>query len=79
MALLGRLKLVELKIEEDDKKVWVASLDGLFSVRSCALLFGRYATNLSLWKAIWFSPVPPKVQFFMWTVSLGMIQMIDLH
>lgn len=77
MTFLGRLESVELKIDED-RKVWAASPDGIFSVRSYTIFFGRYMDHLSPWKVIWYPPIPPKVQFFMWTTSLGRFQTIAL-
>lgn len=31
----------------------------------------------SPWKEVWYGPVTPKVQFFMWTVALGKISTTD--
>lgn len=45
VALLGRLELVQLNIDEE-RKVWVASPNGIFSVRSGAFFFGRYLDHL---------------------------------
>lgn len=78
VALLGRLESVKAKIDEDDKKVWAAIPDGLFSVQSCVHLFDSHDDNHSPWKAIWYTPVPLMVRFFMWTASMGKILMIDM-
>lgn len=78
VTLIARLKSVVLNPEEEDRKVWAVSSDGRFNVQSRALLFGRHADILGPWKVIWYPLVPPKVQFFKWTASLGRIQTINL-
>lgn len=47
------------------KKAWIASFDGDFCVKMCVQFFGNLIDLRIPWKDIWYTPVPPKIQFFM--------------
>lgn len=64
-VLLGRLDSNQVVPNQEDRKVWVANLSGLFSVRSYVELFDRSKSLQIPWKDIWYVPVPHKIQFFM--------------
>lgn len=76
--LLGRLQSLHINRDMEDKRIWKVDAGENFSVKSC---YGHVATSSSIcgpWNEVWYSGIPQKVQFFMWTVVLEKISTMDL-
>lgn len=77
-TLLGLIGRVEVVLNQEDTLVWDPGLNGSFSVSSCVMWVDRSVDLRIPWKNIWLTPVPLKIQFFMWIASLGKISTIDV-
>lgn len=61
-----------------DKRVWMASADGIFSVTSFFLSITRDAVVTHFnWASLWSIKAPPRVIAFRWTAILGGILTMD--
>ena len=52
---------------------WKGSSNGLFSVSSFYQLLSGEGDELFPWRDIWFTGLPPKVSFFVWTTAVNRI------
>ena len=55
--------------EIEDKVVWTASKNGVFSVKSLYSILQPGGSALFLFDSIWRAYVPTKVAFFAWEAS----------
>ena len=63
--------------EGADSICWKLSSQKVFFVNSFYKRFIAPVIKCYPWKSVWKSLVPSKVNFFMWTASLGKVLMID--
>lgn len=75
MEMVGK---VLLNVNQADKRIWEGSAESCFFVKSCYILIDSSCDMDIPWKAIWNHMVPLKVQFFLWTTSLGKISTMDV-
>ncbi|RVW55955.1 putative plant SNARE 13 [Vitis vinifera] len=71
--LLQKIQAVRVQREEEDRVIWTASKDGVFSVRSLYSMMEPGGLSLFPSERIWRARVPPKVAFFAWEASWGKV------
>ena len=62
--LLQKIQAFRVQREEEDRVIWTASKDGVFSVRSFYSMMEPGGLSLFPSERIWRARVPPKVAFF---------------
>lgn len=76
--LLEKIGSSVVRHNQEDMKILVDNIDGMYSVKAGVHFFGRWTDIFGSWKEIWYNSVSPKVQFFLWVASLGKISTIDV-
>lgn len=71
--LLGRLEDCQISLDQEDSRSWFWGLGRRFTMKSCFERIDSSQVRSLPWKESWFSPVPLKTQFFLWTAALGKI------
>ena len=71
--LLQKIQAFRVQREEEDRVIWTASNNGVFSVRSLYSMMELGGLSLSPSERIWRARVPPKVAFFAWEASWGKV------
>ena len=71
--LLQKIQAFRVQREEEDRVIWTASKDGVFSVRSLYSMMEPGGLSLFPSERIWRARVPPKVAFFAWEASWGKV------
>ena len=67
--LLQKIHAFRVQREEEDRVIWTASNDGVFSVKSLYSILECGGSSMFPSKSIWRVRVPPKVAFFAWEAS----------
>lgn len=67
--LLNKLRGTRLNLGHEDHCVWVNVNSSLFSVKSCYEMLANVRMEEGPWKALWYTAVLLKVQFFLWTAA----------
>ena len=77
-SLLNMIGEVFIPIEDNDRRIWMATTDGMFSVASflASMARGEAVSHIN-WKSLWSIKAPPRVMAFGWTALLGHIQSMD--
>jgi hypothetical protein len=68
---------IKVRYEGDDKICWIPSRRKSFEVKSYYKILSSPIHFSFTWKSIWKVKVPPRVVFFVWTVTLGKSQTLD--
>jgi hypothetical protein len=68
---------INVRYEGDDKICWIPSRRKSFEVKSYYKILSSPIHFSFTWKSIWKVKVPPRVVFFVWTVTLGKSQTLD--
>ena len=74
---LDLLYSVSSKGQGNDQMCWQPSGLFIFQVRLYYQVLSNMAGVMFSWKCIWRSKVPPRVNFFIWTMALGTILTAD--
>ena len=67
--LMQKIHAFRVQREEEDRLIWTASNDGVFSVKSLYSMLERRGSSMFPSERIWWVRVPPKVAFFAWEAS----------
>lgn len=78
VQLLQRLQGARILLGEVDRRVCRKGVEGAFSVRSCYEHVVAVVEASGPWKVIWYSAVPLKAQFSLWTASLKKISTMNM-
>lgn len=78
IEFLNRLQEAWVNLGEQDRRVQRNGSEGVFSVQSSYDFVAGGREEIGPWKEIWYSAVPQKVQFFMWTTTLNKISTMNM-
>ena len=67
--LLQKIHAFRVQREEEDRVIWTASNDDVFSVKSLYSILECGGSSMFPSESIWRVRVPPKVAFFAWEAS----------